>query len=187
MTTQMQRMTADELLQLPDDGMLHELVQGELRTMAPPGAEHGKIAGELFGWLWQYVKTHNLGDVYIAETGFRIATNPDTVRAPDVAFVCSERLSAPTPRGYWPFAPDLVAEVISPSDIYLEVEEKVQEWLAAGVRLVLVVNPRQRSVTSYRSRTDVTFLTEDDTLDGGDVVLGWSLPVRELFPVGDTK
>src|SRR5689334_7358508 len=131
MTTQTQLLTADDLLRLPEDHLRHELVRGELRTMAPTGLEHGDITHEL-GWLLgQHVRAHHLGKVYAAETGYLIATDPDTVRAPDVSFIRQERLITPTPRGYGPFAPDLVAEVISPGDSYLEVDEKVQEWLAA--------------------------------------------------------
>ena len=83
--------------------------------------------------------------------------------------------------GYWPGAPDVAVEVISPSDRYTDVEDKVVEWLEAGSRMVIVVNPRQRSVTVYHSRTDMVRLTEEDALDGGDVVPGWQLPIKEVF------
>lgn len=139
------------------------------------------ITAEL-GWLLGgHVRAQRLGKVYAAGTGFLIATNPDTVRAPDVSFVRQERLITPPPPGYWPYAPDLVAEVISPEDSYLEVDEKVRQWLAAGTRMVLVVNPRRRTVTVHCSPTDVTILTEADQIEGRDVVPGWVLPVRALF------
>jgi len=83
--------------------------------------------------------------------------------------------------GYWPGAPDLAIEVISPNDLYTEVEDKAAMWLAHGTRMVVVLNPRQRSVTVYRSLTEVRRLTIEDTLDGEDVVPGWRVPVRELF------
>jgi Uma2 family endonuclease len=174
-------MTADELLRLPDDNLRHELVRGELRTYPLRGAEHGMITAE-FGWLLGgYVRPRRLGKVFAAGTGFLIATDLDTVRAADVSFVRQERLVMPPPPGYCPFAPDLVAEVISPGDSYLEVNEKVHEWLAAGTRMVLVVNPRRRTVAVHRSPTNVTVLTEADQIEGGDVVPGWVLPVRALF------
>lgn len=182
MTTANQKITAEDLLRMPDDGFRYELVNGELIKMAPAGREHGYLAMRVGGPLWQYVETHQLGEVYAAETGFQLASNPDTVRAPDVAFVSQQRLEEAGPvRGYWPGAPDLAVEVISPNDTYTEVQDKVLTWLDAGTRMVVVLNPRRRTVTVYRSRTDITILTENDTLDGRDVVPGWTLPVADLF------
>jgi Uma2 family endonuclease len=174
--------TADELLRMPDDGFRYELVRGELRRMTPAGSEHGRIAMS-FSWrLAQHVQENRLGAVYAAETGFVLARNPDTVRAPDVAFVNRERLEeAGETEGYWPGAPDLAVEVISPGDLYAEVEEKVFDWLNAGTKMVAVVNPRKRSVTVCKSPTDIAVLTEADVLDGGDVVPGFELVVREIF------
>ena len=104
------------------------------------------------------------------------------MRAPDVAFVRRERVEAlGRQTGYWPEAPDLAIEVISPNDRYTEVEEKVADWLAAGTRMVVVANPRNRTVRVHRSTTDVVTLTMDDTLDGGDVVPGWRMPLTEIF------
>jgi Uma2 family endonuclease len=132
--------------------------------------------------LDQYVRAHRLGTVYAAETGFQLASDPDMVRAPDGAFVRRERAEAVgAGAGYWPGAPDLTVEVISPNDIYAEVEEKIFDWLSAGTRMVIVVNPRRRVVTVYRSLTDIVVLTERDTLDGDDVVSGWTMPVAEIF------
>jgi len=182
MTTQTQPLTADDLLHLPDDGERYELVQGELRKMAPASSGHGVKAMRL-GWrLAQYVATHQLGEVFAAETGFLLARNPDTVRAPDVAFVRADRIMAiPPGEGFWPEAPDLAAEVISPGDSYSEVAEKVADWLGAGTRMVLIVDPRLRTVTVYRALNDVTHLTAQDTLDGDIVVPGWTLQVGDLF------
>jgi Uma2 family endonuclease len=182
MTTSIRPMTADELSRMPEDGFRHELVRGELKRMAPAGNEHGKLAMEIGGALFQHVKTHGLGTVYAAETGFKLSSNPDTVRAPDVAFVSVRHISeAGEPHGYWPGAPDLAVEVVSPEDVYTEVEEKVLEWLEAGTRMVVVVNPRKRAVTVYRSLSDIVVLTNHDILDGGDVVPGWKLPLSDLF------
>ena len=174
--------TAEDLLQLPDGGMRRELVQGEVREMAPAGGEHGDIAMQI-GWrLAQHVTTRQLGKVYAAETGFILARNPDTVRAPDAAFVRQETVEAiGSARGYLPGAPDLAVEVTSPSDSYADVEDKVMEWLEAGCRMVIVINPHRRAVTVYRSRNDIVILTEADTLRGGDVVEGWEVPVSDLF------
>jgi Uma2 family endonuclease len=182
MATQTRLMTADDLLHLPDDGFRYELVRGELQKMAPPGDEHGTITMNIAGPLDHYVRTQRLGRVYAAETGFRIASNPDTVLAPDVAFIRQERLEAEARvRGYRAGAPDLVAEVISPSDLYTEVAEKVEAWLAAGTQLVIIVDPRRQTLALHRSPTEMQTLTINDTLDGGPVVPGWTLPVRDVF------
>jgi Uma2 family endonuclease len=120
--------------------------------------------------------------VYAADTGLRLASDPDTVRAPDVALVSQARVEAVGEvEGFWPEAPDLAVEVVSPGDSYSEVEEKVFDWLEAGTKMVVVVNPRQRSATVYKSPSDITALTEADVLAGGDVVPGFELAVREIF------
>jgi Uma2 family endonuclease len=182
MSTASQTFTAEDLLRMPDDGFRYELVRGELRKMAAAGYIHGRVVMNLSTPLDQYVRAHNLGTVCAAETGFKLASNPDTVRAPDVAFIRRERVEeVGDVGGYWPGAPDLVVEVISPSDTYSEVEEKILEWLEAGVRLVIVANPRKRVITVYRSLTDITVLTEHDVLSGGDVVPGWTMLVRHVF------
>jgi Uma2 family endonuclease len=182
MATAHQLVTAEELLRMPDDGYRYELVRGELRKMAPVGHLHGRIAINVTTPLDQHVRAHTLGTVYAAETGFKLASNPDVVRAPDVAFVRRERVEAVGDiEGYWPGAPDLAVEVISPGDTYADVQDKVCDWLEAGTRMVVLVMPRRRAVTVYRSLTDSITLREDETLDGGDVVPGWQIPVRDLF------
>jgi len=175
-------MTADELLAMPDDGYRYELVEGELRRMSPAGDEHGLVGMELAIPLGSHVKKNGLGKLYLAETGFLIKTNPDTVRAPDIAFVRMERIKeSPAVRGYRIGAPDLTVEVISPGDTVSEVEEKVAEWLEAGARMVWVVSPKLRTVTVYRSLTDIVTLTMKDKLDGGEVVPGFQIDVAEIF------
>lgn len=177
-----QPVTAEDLLRMPDDGFRYELLRGELKKMAPASHEHGRIAINISTPLDQHARANKLGRVYAAETGFKITSNPDTVRAPDVAFVSGQRLEqAGSVKGYWPGAPDLVVEIISPGDIYTEVEEKVFDWLEAGTRMVVVVNPRKRVVTVYRSLTDIVILTERDALEGSDVMVGWSIAVKDIF------
>jgi Uma2 family endonuclease len=177
-----QQVTADELLHMPDDGFRYELVRGELRRMNPAGNVHGRVAMS-FAWrLAQYVDENRLGTVYAAETGFRLSSDPDTVRAPDVAFVGRGRVEAVGEvEGFWPEAPDLAVEVVSPGDSYTDVEEKVFAWLDAGTKMVVVINPRQRSATVYKSPRDITVLAEADVLAGEDVVPGFELAVREIF------
>src|SRR5215203_3049058 len=160
MSTHTRTTTADELYRMPDDGLRYELVRGELRQMAPAGNEHGEVTVRITWRLAQFVETHDLGVVFAAETGFRIGTEPDTVRAPDVAFIARKRIEAVgRVEGFWPGAPELVVEVVSPNDRYTEVEEKTTDWLAAGARMVLIVNPRKRIMTVYRSLSEITILT----------------------------
>jgi Uma2 family endonuclease len=174
--------TADELFLMPDDGFRYELVKGELRRMPPAGSEHGAVIMNIGTPLDQFVKAQGLGIVFGAETGFKIASDPDTVRAPDLAFIRHERIPAGgLPRGFWPGAPDLAVEVISPGDTYTAVEEKVSDWLKAGTHMVLVLNPRTRTVTVYTLPTGVVRLTESDTLSGGELLLGFTCQVAELF------
>lgn len=180
-STQVQT-TADELLNLPKGKERYELIRGELKTLAPAGNEHGVLALEFAAELRNFVKANKLGKVYAAETGFKLATNPDTVRAPDAAFISQARLDEVGPvQGYWPGAPDLALEVVSPNDLYTEVSEKVAEWLNAGSGMVVVINPRTKQVLVHARDFDVKVLALVDTLDGGDVVPGWQLPLRELF------
>lgn len=167
---------------MPDDGVRHELVRGQLITMPPAGNIHGDRTMRL-GWrLAQHVESNDLGIVYAAETGFKLATDPDTVRGVDIAFVSKIRLAeAGDVEGYWPGAPDLAIAVISPSDTYTEVEEKVAEYLQAGAKAVWVVNPRRRTITVYRSLGEITILTGQDMLEGGDVIPGFRCPVSDVF------
>jgi Uma2 family endonuclease len=175
-------MTADELIDLPDDGLQHELVRGELRSMAPPGFPHGRSGSRFGSSLRRHVEDHDLGEVITVETGFRLTTDPDTVRCPDVGYISNEHLAAVGDvTGYFPGAPDLVVEVISPNDRYSEVAEKVTEWLQHGARLVFVADPRPKTVAMHRPGQPTRTLGMDDVLDGEDVVPGWTLAVRDLF------
>lgn len=171
-------MTADELVTLPDDDMRHELVRGVHRVIPPPGARHGLVAARLAELLRQ--SAGPLG-VVLVETGFVLSRDPDTVRAPDVAFVRAARIPpAGVPDGYIEGAPDLAVEIVSPSDTLYEVEEKVAEFLAAGARLVWVVNPRRRTVTAHAPGAGPVVAGEGDTLGGGDVLPGFGHRVAEL-------
>jgi Uma2 family endonuclease len=182
MSTGTATMTADELWKLPDDGMRRELVRGELREMMPPGFQHGRVAMRLGVLLDAHVRENGLGETVAAETGFFIERDPDTVRAPDAAFVSRERYGklGPTKR-YWPEAPDFAAEVVSPEDTFREVEEKALQWLDAGTKAVLVVDPARRTATVYRGRQDVRVFEGDQPIDLADAVPGWQPKLSELF------
>jgi Uma2 family endonuclease len=181
-TAETKLVTADELLRMPDDGFRYELVKGELKRMSPTGDEHGRVTMEMAYALYQFVKLNNLGRVYAAETGFKLGSDPDTVRAPDVAFVSMERIQAAGRiEGYRSGAPDLAVEVLSPGNTKREMAEKVKDYFVAGARSVWVVNPKLKTVMVYRSLTDIITLTEKDTLEGGEVVPGFQIPVAEIF------
>ncbi len=182
MVTTRRLMTAEELLNMPDDSFRYELVRGELRKMPPAGYVHGEYAMSVGAPLAIHVKANRLGKVYAAETGFKLGSNPDLVRAPDAAFVNRERVEeAGDALGFFPGAPDIAVEVISPSDRYTDVDEKVADWLDAGTLAVVLVDPRRRVVKVHRSMTDIVVLTEGDTLEVDDVVPGWQMPVGEIF------
>jgi Uma2 family endonuclease len=174
--------TAEDLIKMPDTGLRYELVEGELRTMTPTGGAHGVVAGNLLGVLFQHVQAHALGKLFTEATGFQLKRNPDTVRCPDVGFVRADRLP---PEGIGPgflqLAPDLAVEVVSPSDTVSELGEKVDEYAAAGVRVVWIVDPANRTVTIHETGRSVRILREGDVLDGGDVVPGFRYEVAGLF------
>lgn len=182
MTTATATMTAEELLQLPQDNMRHELIEGELTTMPPTNSEHGVRTFRVTLRLGVFIEKHALGEAFGAETGFIIARNPDTVRAPDFAFVCKARIpTGGIPNKFFPGAPDLAVEILSPSDSGGDVLEKIEEWLEAGTRLVWVVNPEKKTVTIHAPKRAVTKLRVGDTLDGEDVLPGLRLAVAEIF------
>jgi Uma2 family endonuclease len=175
--------TADQLLGMPDDGKRYELLEGVIQMMSPAGGRHGSVAFDLAFALGQHVKSKGLGSVFAAETGFLISTDPDTVRAPDVAFVRHKRMQElENLDGYLPLAPDLVGEVVSPNDSTSEVEAKSQMWLAAGVRMVLVVDPANETIRVYCTPSQIDVFHHGDTIDATDVVEGWKLKVADVFP-----
>jgi Uma2 family endonuclease len=182
MSTPKVLLTADDLLRLSCTGKRYELVMGELIEMAPTGGRHGRVAIRIGSRLNTHVEREGLGEVFAAETGFRLERNPDKVRAPDVAFVSKGRLPpGELPTGFLDIVPDLVVEVVSPGDTATYVQAKVEDWIRAGVRLVWVFYPDTRSVASYGSLDEVRILTENDQLQGDPVLPGFSCPVKEIF------
>jgi Uma2 family endonuclease len=177
------RLSVEEFQRLPDEEGRMELIAGAVVREPPPGAEHGYVGLKLLAALLQYVEEHDLGLVVSMDTGFVLADEPATVRAPDLAFISKERLPADgIPTGYWRLSPDLAVEIVSPADRMDAVQGKMLEYLDVGVREVWVIHPRSRSVTVSRSSTDVRVLTDDDTLDGGPVVPGFRIALSSLFP-----
>lgn len=174
--------TAEELWKLPDDDMRRELVEGRLRVMSPSNFEHGRVASTANRLLSVHVHGTGSGVTLGAETGFILATDPDTVRAPDAAFVSQARVDAigRTERFWSGGAPDLAIEVVSPDDSRPYVRSKALNWLDAGASAVLVLDPRSRSATVYRPGDDVRVRT-DGELDLSDAVPGWRVAVADFF------
>ncbi len=182
LTPQKTLMTADDLWHLPNDDYRYELVAGELIRVPPAGFLHGTVATNFTRLLSEHAIKYDLGVVCTADTGFKLQQNPDTVRAPDVAFVSRERILAEgKTEKFWPGAPDLAVEVVSPSDRFDEVLEKVEEYLAAGSRLVWIALPRTQTILVCHFTREVRILRRDDELSGEDVLPGFVCRVREIF------
>jgi Uma2 family endonuclease len=170
-------MTADELLHLPNDGTRYELVRGELRKkMSPTGIAHGRIAARLVFSLMAYLEAHPVGEVYSNDVGFWLGRKPDTVLAPDVAFVRKERVVDSTK--FFEGAPDLAIEVVSPRDSYSDVEAKAADWLRAGARAVIIVDPTRKSARIHRT-SETSDIAEAISVD--EMLPGWRLPLAKLF------
>lgn len=174
-------MTAEELLRQQPRDKRCELVNGRMMVREPAGHRHGRIANRLAYLLTRYVDDRDLGVVYAAETGFVLTRDPDTVRAPDVAFVVADRLPEPDTSGFAELAPDMVVEVLSPDDRPGEVLAKVGEWLNAGTRLVWVVDALRRHIRVYREDGSQSLVAGSERLDGEDVVPGFSCAVDAIF------
>lgn len=172
-------MTAEELIDLPDDGHRYELVKGVVLTMSPPGEEQGKVSATIIFLLKSFVQPKKLGTVY-GETGFKLETDPDTVLAPDAAFIGSERAGTAS-RGYRFGAPDLAVEVISPSERKSKVDQKTVQWLSHGTRAVWLIRPQSRTVEVVLANGKRTVFTEKDELVDDVIIPGFRVPVAEIF------
>jgi Uma2 family endonuclease len=173
-------MTVEEFLQLPDDGGRYELLDGELIAVPTAGQIHGWIAAAIIGYLFMFVRRHDLGSVHSAQTGFRLSENPPVLLDPDVAFVRGDRISEHR-EGPYEFAPDLAVEVISPSNRGPLMQRRVSTFLQHGTQQVWLADPVHRTVTIHTSGS-VTTLHEGDEIDGGDLLPGFRLPVSDIFP-----
>lgn len=176
-------LTTDDLLALPDDGQHeYELVRGKLVPMPPPNWRSSAVATSVVIEMGSFVKQHRLGMCLGADGGFILEHDPDTVRIPDCSFIRAERVEREAPeRGIWPSAPDLAVEVLSPSNRFTEMAEKVENYLRSGVRLVWVIDPEARVAFVYAPGRPVTRVGEDGTLSGEDVLPGFTLSLAEVW------
>lgn len=175
--------TAEDLERLSAQGYRYELIKGELRPMSPSGGPHGDATSRVSFYINGLVYGEERGLTFTAETGFFVARNPDTVIAPDFAFVAEERLPETLPEGYVSIIPDLAVETRSPNDIAKEVADKVEDWLTAGVKIVWVIEPRKRTITSHRRGRQPLVFGVGNALDGEDILPGLSIPLNMIFPV----
>jgi len=181
MTAPTALITAEEFIRMPDSSGRDELIAGIVQHRPYAYAREGQAAWSLLVEMGKYVEAHELGHC-VASCGFVLAMDPDTVRAPSGAFIARAREDTPLhPSGYWQGVPDLAILVISALDVYGELAARVQNWREARIPLLIVADPYLRQVTVYQPDHAPLLLTEADTLDGGEVVPGWRLPVREIF------
>ena len=183
-TTSTALMTAEELMQLPDDDLRYELINGELITMPLPKVPHGRSATRLGLPLAQFVLNHDLGEVYISDVGFQLTWNPDTVVGPDISFISKERLEqAEDVQGYWQGPPDLAVEVYSPGYRPGKISERISRLFNCGTRQVWIVHLKHSTVAVYRSESDVKTFSGSDYLESEDLFPGFRISLDKIFKV----
>jgi Uma2 family endonuclease len=182
MSTSTALMTAAELLELPRGQHRYELINGELKTMSPASHDHGRIAMRIGMLLADFVWRNHLGDAYAAETGFLLTSNPDTVLAPDAAFVSEKRArEGRDKKGFWPGAPDVAVEVLSPDDSEPKTKTKIAQWLSYGAKQVWTVNPKNETITVHWSSDDSRTFSSGETFEADDQLRGFSVAVSDIF------
>lgn len=180
MAVQQKLMTAEEFAKLPDDGKRYDLVRGVPVEVGRPKPIHGKIQRRMGARIGDFVDQNELGEV-TTESGFILGRDPDVIRGPDVAYLSKARSPNPDLTAYIPMGPDLAVEIVSPGDTAQEVLDKVEEYFKAGTRLVWVVYPEKRKVYAYQSSESVQIVGIEGTLEGGDVLPGFVLSMRDIF------
>jgi Uma2 family endonuclease len=181
-TTSTALMSAEELMRLPDDDLRHELINGELITMPLPGLPHGRIAARLAAPLTQFVLEHDLGEVFITDSGFQLTWNPDTVVGPDISFISKERLEqAGDVKDYWQGPPDLAVEVYSPGYRPGKVSERISRLFRAGTKQVWIAHLKHRTITVYRSESETTTFSGSNYLEAQDLFPGFRISLDKIF------
>ncbi len=175
--------TADEFMEMrdPNDGLVRELIRGEIVTMSLPGGLHGVVCSKIDRKVGNHSDSNRLGHVASNDTGILLERDPDTLRGADVSYWSFARLPK-MPKGYVEIAPDLAIEVFSPNDTQRKIRQKIKEFFFNGTKRVWVVYPEDRMVAVFRSPTEAKFLDEIDELDGEDVLPGFRCKVADFFP-----
>lgn len=181
MTTETKLISAEELLLMPEDGYRYELIRGVLIRKMPTGEPHGIVVVLTAHHITQYALSSGNGQTRAGETGYILDRDPDTVRAPDVAWYSPENVPPPGTQGFPEVVPDLVVEVKSPSNSTREMAAKAAMWLSYGAKMALVMDPQTETVIMHKPDSAPITLTVTDVLDGGDVLPGFSCPVRSFF------
>ena len=175
--------TADDLLELSSDGFYGELIRGELCEQMPPGVLHAWIVARIAGLLYVHLVDKVIGTVLAGDHGVLVERDPDTVRAPDVAFYSAETMPLnPVVSGYTDLVPDLVVEVRSPNDSRADVHDKAMMWLSIGVKIVWVVLPETRRVDVYRPGAETATLSGTESLVGDNVLPEFVCSIGDMFP-----
>lgn len=172
--------TGEDLLEMGDIGP-YELIEGRIIKMSPVKMPHGKYEMRLARYLGNFIEEHQLGEVNGGEVGIYTHRDPDTIRAADILFISHARLTQATPGGFLDVAPELVVEILSPSDRWSEVRKKLREYFEIGVIVVLILEPEEQIITVYRSLTEVAEFAIQDTLTLEDVLPGFALRLADLF------
>ena len=159
----------------------YELIRGELKEMAPTGESHGWSGTDISYAFTHHVKQNGLGRCFLAETGFLVGRKPDSLLAPDWAFIRTARLPIqPSPK-FSRIVPDAILEVRSPSDSLREVRDKMEQWLEAGVRIGWEYDPEIKTMTVYRPGTQTVEVGLDGNVSGEDVIPGFEMSLREML------
>jgi Uma2 family endonuclease len=172
--------TGEDLLEMGDIGP-YELVEGRIIKMCPTKAPHGTVEMRLARYLGNFIEEHNLGVLMGGEIGLYTRRDPDTIRAADLLFISHKQLAKATPGGFLDVAPQLIVEILSPSDRWVDVRKKLREYFEIGVTVVLIVEPEEQVISLYRSPTDVEEFSQEDTLKIADIRPGFELPLSSLF------
>ncbi|HXH70979.1 MAG TPA: Uma2 family endonuclease [Pyrinomonadaceae bacterium] len=174
--------TVEDFYEIAFEGFRGELVRGKLKETMPTSILHGIIAGRIAGLLWVFLLQNKLGEVLTAETGFRLFVDEKTVRVPDVSFLSNEKLAEiKNVNKFYDGTPDLAVEVISPSETYNDVQGKLEDYLSAGVKMVWIIRPENKTVTTYRTLSDFKILRENEELNGDDVLPNFKCNLTDIF------
>lgn len=180
-TSSAQSLITGEELAAMHNSELTELIKGEIAPLMPTGHPHSFYEGNITGFLFNFVRKHKLGRVLTGEVGIYTHRQPDSIRAADVAFISHQRLAQVQSTSFLDICPELIVEILSPTDSWSEVYEKIEEYFSVHAQLIWIIDPRRQRIHVYHSATNVTILTDKDMLTGSNILPGFEISVAELF------